>query len=210
MKTVITTYNGEILPPEIYGGKAHRLSWLITHGYTVPKSIFISCSNVSSAKSNISNQSFIDTLNGYIDSENKYAVRSSGIHEDGDTNSKAGNYKTFLNVMGIADILEKYFAVVSSVKDSHENMGVVIQPMINAKISGVVFSSNPDTGSKTDIVLSYQYGLGEELVSGHSKGNDLRFIVDDSDNISCTSSFSLEYSQYIEIAKISKRIEFPC
>ncbi|MDR2410888.1 MAG: hypothetical protein LBE13_22640, partial [Bacteroidales bacterium] len=205
MKASIIVCNA-ILPVEIYGGKAHWVSWLTVQGYTVPKSIFISCSSRDDALSDTKKQEFIDTLGSYIDVKNKYAVRSSGISEDSAVNSKAGNYKTFLNVEGVEDIVEKYLAVVGSVKDSNKKMGVVIQPMVDAKISGVVFSSDPNTGSKTDILLSYQYGLGEELVSGHTNGKDLIFIIDDSNSITCASN-ALDNPQFMEIAGISKKIE---
>jgi hypothetical protein len=206
MKATITFYNG-ILPAEIYGGKAHWISWLIAKGYNVPKSsIFISCSSIDEAMSDINEPLFINKLGSYIKAKCKYSVRSSGINEDGFTGSKAGNYKTFLNVEGIDNILEKYFEVIKSVKDSNEKMGVLIQPMIDAKKSGVIFSSNPTTGSKTDSFLSYKNGLGEELVSGSSGGIDLSFSIDDANIISCESNSS-NHRQFIEIIRISKKIE---
>ena len=206
MKAAITFYDG-ILPAEIYGGKAHWVSWLIAKGYNVPNSsIFISCSSIDEAMSDINDPLFINKLDSFIKAKCKYSVRSSGINEDGFTDSKAGNYKTFLNIEGIDNILEKYFEVIKSVKDSNEKMGVLIQPMIDAKESGVIFSSNPSTGSKTDSFLSYKSGLGEELVSGTSDGIDLPFSIDDSNIISCESNSSNNL-QLIEIIEISKKIE---
>jgi rifampicin phosphotransferase len=45
-------------------------------------------------------------------------------------------------------------------------MAVIIQEMIDADKSGVAFTANPISGSKSEIVISSVYGLGEGLVSG--------------------------------------------
>jgi phosphoenolpyruvate synthase/pyruvate phosphate dikinase len=205
MKAEITVCDG-ILPIEKYGGKSYWISWLIANGYNVPKSICISSLNRDDAESDTKDQLFIDTLSGLIDLDCKYSVRSSGENEDSFADSKAGNYKTFLNVAGIDNILEKYFEVVGSTKNSNEKMGVIIQPMVDAKISGVVFSSNPRTGSKIDFPLSYKKGLGEKLLDGTSEGIDIRFTVDDTGAISCTSNLS-DKQFLTDIAKIAKKIE---
>ena len=205
MKSTITLDNG-ILPIEFYGGKAHWISWLTANGYATPKSIFISCLSKNDAESDAKNQLFIDTLSNLIDSDCKYSIRSSGVNEDSAVDSKAGNYKTFLNVEGIKDILKNYLAVIGSAKDSNEKIGVVIQPMVDAKISGVIFSSNPINGSKIDFSLSYNIGLGNKLLDGSSSGIDIFFTVDDSNTISCTSD-AAEMPYFLEIARMAKKIE---
>ncbi len=45
-------------------------------------------------------------------------------------------------------------------------MAVVVQEMIDAEVSGVVFTAEPTTGDTRRIVISSLYGLGEGLVSG--------------------------------------------
>jgi hypothetical protein len=204
MKAIITPCNG-IQPIDIYGGKAYWISWLIANGYITPKSVFISCLNKHEAGLHIKNQLFIDTLSGYIDLSCKFSIRSSGKNEDHFMESKAGNYKTFLNVKGIDNILNKYLEVVRSANDTNEEIGVVIQPMVDAKISGVIFSSDPTTGSKMNISLDYKYGLGENLLNGTSYGKSVSFTVDDK-NIHCVSDIS-DTPFFIDIARIAKEIE---
>jgi pyruvate,water dikinase len=49
--------------------------------------------------------------------------------------------------------------------ESHE-MAVVVQRLVPATISGVLFTADPVTGSRVEMVGNYLYGLGEELVAG--------------------------------------------
>ncbi len=57
-------------------------------------------------------------------------------------------------------------------------MAIIVQEMINAKISGVLFTRNPlnrDTG-ENEFVINATFGLGEPLVSGRVSGDT--FIID--------------------------------
>lgn len=108
------------------------------------------------------------------------AVRSSAIDEDGSGESFAGQYDTFLNVIGADSVSE---AVVrcwrslgnhrameyrnSRAKDtSPAPMAVVVQQLIFADVSAVAFSANPITGDKSEVVINANYGLGEAVVGG--------------------------------------------
>jgi rifampicin phosphotransferase len=110
----------------------------------------------------------------------RVAVRSSGADEDGSSVSFAGQYNTFLNVTGLAAVVEHvkrcwasaYSARCLTYRLSHKlpldlaGMAVIIQEMVDADKSGVVFTANPISGAKSEIVISSVYGLGEGLVSG--------------------------------------------
>lgn len=109
-----------------------------------------------------------------------FAVRSSAADEDSADQSFAGLHDSFLFVRGVDEVLEKIRGVWASA--FHERalayrlqhgialesiaVGVVIQPMIEARASGVVFTCNPANGSVHETVVSAVYGLGEGLVSG--------------------------------------------
>ena len=109
-----------------------------------------------------------------------FAVRSSAADEDSGEQSFAGLHDSFLFVRGIDEVLEKIRGVWASAY--HERaiayrlqngvpldriaVGVVIQPMIEPRASGVVFTCNPATGSVHETVVSAVFGLGEGLVSG--------------------------------------------
>jgi len=108
------------------------------------------------------------------------AVRSSATAEDLPDASFAGQQETFLNVKGTDDVLhsvQKCFAslftpraIYYRVKNdfSHEGvyLAVVVQRMVNADKAGVIFSVNPVTNNREEIIIEGAYGLGEAVVAG--------------------------------------------
>ena len=94
------------------------------------------------------------------------AVRSSAVEEDSSSHSFAGMYDSVLDVRGLADVLEAIKQVWSSTFSdrvlayrrrhglpSHEiALAVLVQQMIDARQSGVMFTCDPTTGD-TDTVL---------------------------------------------------------
>lgn len=110
--------------------------------------------------------------------EHTYAVRSSAGHEDGEESSFAGVYTTSLNVKGLDDIVQSienaivqyysYTALIARIRNKifteKLELNIIIQHMIDAKISGVAFSNSPSANN--DVLVEWVYGLGEGLVSG--------------------------------------------
>jgi pyruvate,water dikinase len=45
-------------------------------------------------------------------------------------------------------------------------MGVVIQALVPADVAGVLFTANPRTGDRTELVVNASFGLGEAIVAG--------------------------------------------
>jgi len=113
-----------------------------------------------------------------LPAEERFAVRSSGLGEDSDLHSFAGIHETKLNVAR-ADvagaILECRHSARSAqavayrtnreVGDAAARIGVLVQRMIPAVLSGVAFTINPVTGAD-EIVVNAARGLGDALVSG--------------------------------------------
>jgi hypothetical protein len=118
------------------------------------------------------------------------AVRSSANAEDLPDLSFAGQQETFLNVRG-AD------AVVAAVKDCwsslwtaqaityrHQNgidqgsvaMAVVAQIMVPSEVSGILFTANPATGERSELIVEASFGLGEAVVGGYVTPDS--YIVD--------------------------------
>jgi pyruvate,water dikinase len=56
-------------------------------------------------------------------------------------------------------------------------MGVVIQPLINARVAGVLFTRNPVTGAH-ERVIEAAWGLGESVVQGRVVPDLYRLSVD--------------------------------
>ncbi len=111
----------------------------------------------------------------------RFSVRSSSVNEDLEQNSYAGQYASVLNVAPLVADMERAvkhvwasqwsdplinYAYKNSYSIPDPGMGVVIQKMVNAEIAGVLFSYNPFTYNKNEMVLEYVKGLGEDLVSG--------------------------------------------
>ena len=160
---------------EEFGGKAFGLKWLFDNKIKVPKTYFarVFPSENSSDFESYANSTVSALIENATFSKNRIAVRSSGITEDGAEESKTGNYKTKLNVDFDKDsVLGAVREVVQSGSRSGEKMGVVFQEMIDAEISGVLFTSNPLTYSKKECVVNFSHGIGEALVSGTDKGEN--------------------------------------
>jgi pyruvate,water dikinase len=118
------------------------------------------------------------------------AVRSSATAEDLPDASFAGQQETFLNVRGADDLVDKVVKCWSSLFTpraifyrnekgfAHEKVfiSVGIQKMVNSRAAGVMFTINPVTGNKDEIVIEGNYGLGETVVSGAVNPDD--FVVD--------------------------------
>ncbi len=108
------------------------------------------------------------------------AVRSSATAEDLPTASFAGQQDTYLNVRGDEALLEfvkrcwaslwTARAVAYRVKQGFSHvqvaLAVVVQAMIQSEVSGIMFTANPVTQARDEIVVNASWGLGEAIVSG--------------------------------------------
>src|SRR3989338_2537853 len=122
-------------------------------------------------KQAIPNKLRILILENYMKLDGFVAVRSSAVAED-------LKQASFLNVKGkylVKYIKECWASFYNSRaiiyrernKFSHApSMAVVIQKMINAKKSGVIFTVNPVNKNKNEIIIDSIFVLGEAIVSG--------------------------------------------
>lgn len=108
------------------------------------------------------------------------AVRSSGTAEDLAEASFAGQHDTYLDVRGVDEVVDAVQRCWSSLWTARavtyrRNHGfahdavlisVVVQRMVSAQVSGVMFTANPLTSATDEIVVNATWGLGEALVQG--------------------------------------------
>jgi phosphohistidine swiveling domain-containing protein len=108
------------------------------------------------------------------------AVRSSATDEDLPDASFAGLYDSFLGIQGDSNVLDAVHKCWASIwsaraiqyRNNHQLnhndvfMGVIVQRMVNANVSGVSFTANPITGDTSQMLTNSIWGLGEILVSG--------------------------------------------
>ncbi|HEX5415514.1 MAG TPA: PEP/pyruvate-binding domain-containing protein, partial [Chloroflexota bacterium] len=108
------------------------------------------------------------------------AVRSSATAEDLPEGTFAGQHDTFLNVVGEAAVLNAVRQCWASLWTDRAiayrdrqgldhrtvKLAVVVQRLVPAEVAGVLFTANPVTGARDEIVVDASPGLGEAIVAG--------------------------------------------
>lgn len=108
------------------------------------------------------------------------AVRSSATAEDLPGASFAGQQESYLNVRGEGALIDAVKRCWSSlwtaraidyrarynIDPSGVSLAVVVQAMVPAEAAGVLFTANPMSGAREEIVLDAAWGLGDAIVSG--------------------------------------------
>ncbi|MFH2053774.1 MAG: PEP/pyruvate-binding domain-containing protein [bacterium] len=108
------------------------------------------------------------------------AIRSSSRDEDTEVAMKAGEFETYLNVMGEGALLEHlrltwaglwseralHNRATMGVADARPAGGLIVQRMVDARVSGVVQTVNIARGDLGEMVINAGLGLGEGVVSG--------------------------------------------
>lgn len=116
------------------------------------------------------------------------AVRSSATAEDLADASMAGQYETFLNIAqgdALLNAVQCCWASLDSPRTRayltehgidlwQVSMAVVVQRQIPADVAGVLFTANPHTGSRAEMLIEASWGLGEAVVSGRVQPDVLR------------------------------------
>ena len=118
------------------------------------------------------------------------AVRSSATAEDLPGASFAGQQDTYLNVVGAEAVLQATrrcwaslwteravsYRTSQGIDHAEVSLAVVVQRMVDADVAGVMFTANPVTGNRRQLVVDASPGLGESVVSGSV--NPDRFVLD--------------------------------
>jgi len=111
-----------------------------------------------------------------------FAVRSSATAEDLPDASFAGQQETFLNVVGITDVLAKMKEVFASLYNdraisyrvhkgfAHSDVALSagVQRMVRSDLgaAGVMFTIDTESGFSDVVFITSSYGLGETVVQG--------------------------------------------
>ena len=111
-----------------------------------------------------------------------FAVRSSATAEDLPDASFAGQQETFLNVVGIDEVLAKMKEVFASLYNdraisyrvhkgfAHQDVALSagVQRMVRSDLgaAGVMFTIDTESGFKEVVFITSSYGLGETVVQG--------------------------------------------
>ncbi|MDQ2654752.1 MAG: PEP-utilizing enzyme [Chloroflexota bacterium] len=157
--------------------------------------------------------------------ERAVAVRSSATAEDLPGLSFAGQQETLLNVRGgeaVRDAVRRCWASLwtaraigyrrqMNVPADDVAMAVVVQQMVPAEMAGVLFTANPTTGARGELVVEAVPGLGEALVSGEVTPES--YLID-RERLEATASAMAEYEGRLltpavlrDLAQLGLRVE---
>jgi len=149
----------------------------------------------------------------------KYAIRSSSNLEDGDTASAAGQFETYLNVpkrlinkriqdcfnslnnKNVKDYLKK-----NKISSDNIKMNVIIQEMVDADYSGVLFTSNPQ-GLLNESVIVVGEGLGNNIVEDKIKTTTYYYNTTDNIYYYEGQKDYLDKELVLELISISNKIK---
>jgi len=164
------------------GGKGGSLARLAQAGYPVPDGFVLL--PAAFAGDELLPEAWAQArahLDRYRGTKGKpaFAVRSSAMSEDSAQASFAGEFETVLNVSTDDDIRQAIHTVVRSrqservqaysaahgMNAAHE-IAVIVQELVRAECSGVLFTANPVTGQRDQAMISAAWGLGEAIVGG--------------------------------------------
>jgi pyruvate,water dikinase len=114
------------------------------------------------------------------------AVRSSAVGEDSQDATFAGQQETYLWVRGVEHVCDAvrdcWVSLYSPPAISYRlrlgdlaqspAMGVAIQSMVDAEVSGVMFTCNPVSGDPSMVAINASWGLGLAVVGGEVTPDD--------------------------------------
>lgn len=165
-----------------FGGKSASLGELLYAGIPVPPGFAIS----TEAGEDLTDELRRDIARRYgaLGDDVPVAVRSSALGEDSAEATFAGQQDTYLWVRGIdavCDAVTKCWASLYNpeavayrerFKIDNPAMGVTIQLMVDAAVSGVMFTCNPVSGDRSMIAINASWGLGLAVVGGEVTPDD--------------------------------------
>ncbi|MFZ3069343.1 MAG: phosphoenolpyruvate synthase [Microgenomates group bacterium] len=121
------------------------------------------------------------------------AVRSSATAEDLPDASFAGQQESFLDIKGESNLIQAvrsawgslwgaraiFYRATKGYNHFKVLLAIPVQLMVQSDVSGVLFSVNPVTGNKNQVVVEAVWGLGDFMVQGVV--NPDHYIVNKSD-----------------------------
>ena len=145
--------------------------------------------------------------------DKKYAVRSASNIEDGESDSFAGQFTTFLEVptkdvplkihdcfMSLCETDVIVYIKEKKLQLDNIKLDVIVQEMINPEYSGVIFTSNPQ-GILNETVITVGCGIGEGVVS--EKVDTTSYYYNRTDNV----YYFVGKNNYLTDEKIGKIIK---
>jgi pyruvate,water dikinase len=198
-----------------FGGKSASLGELLCAGIPVPPGFAIS-TEAGEELTDVLRRDIAARYAGLGD-EVAVAVRSSALGEDSAEATFAGQQDTYLWVRGldaVCDAVTKCWAslynaeaVAYRERFGVENpaMGVTIQRMVDAAVSGVMFTCNPVSGDRSMVAINASWGLGLAVVGGEVTPDD--YLVSKVTGEVVKQTISDKHIEYVPAADGTERID---
>ncbi|TMB83146.1 MAG: hypothetical protein E6J39_07185 [Chloroflexi bacterium] len=159
------------------GGKAANLGELLAAGVRVPDGVVLTA-GADRVTADERRSLLLDAARDL--GSGPFAVRSSGIAEDGSEHSFAGMFESVLNVP-LDELPSGIDRTLASAQTSraaeyqpgaHGQMAVIIQRMVAPAAAGVVLTADPINGDRQACVVTAVRGLADRLVAGAAVGDE--------------------------------------
>jgi rifampicin phosphotransferase len=164
------------------GGKAFNCARLKQAGFPVPDGMVVPSDATDDGIRALRTDAWLAAM----PPDGEFAVRSSGLGEDSAGHSFAGIHETHLNVARdqVAEAVlvcrrsaqseqARAYRQARNLGGEEARIGILVQRMVPAVVSGVAFTLNPITGAD-ELVINAAPGLGEDLVSGRVDPDEYR------------------------------------
>jgi rifampicin phosphotransferase len=196
------------------GGKAASLGELLAAGFAVPDGFVLPAGAVdlpAEVRSSLLREGARDLGAG------PFAVRSSGISEDGTEQSFAGMYDSVLDVpadevAAAADRVlgsaraDRVFEYGQAPHDRDGEIAVIVQRMIQPSAAGVALTADPINGDRRSTIVTAVRGTADRLVSGTAIGDEW-VVAGSTATARRQPERAIDRRQAEDVAGVARRIE---
>ncbi len=168
--------------------------------------------------------SLVDVISSFLREKGDiaaWAVRSSATAEDMADASCAGQHESYLDRRGVESVLAAIKSCWASLYTERAviyrrrngidhrgvTMAVIVQRMVPAEASGVMFTADPVSGDRTVIAIEAGAGTGEALVSGAMVPQGIKLRAGEIFARTRHENTILNDEQALELSAIGRRIE---
>jgi len=153
------------------------------------------------------------------------AVRSSATAEDLPDASFAGQQESFLDIKGESNLIQAvrsawgslwgaraiFYRATKGYDHFKVLLAIPVQLMVQSDVSGVIFSVNPVTGNKNQVVVESVWGLGDYMVQGvvnpdHYIVNKEDFSIHSRQHVSQTIMEVHDYPSGVKKVKVPEKM----
>ena len=192
------------------GGKAASLGELLATGVRVPDGVVVTA---AAAEMTPAERRWMVAAGAWDLGAGPFAVRSSGISEDGADQSFAGMYESVLGVSAddLPAATDRCLASAGAARVAEYEpagdgrMAVIIQRMVAPAAAGVVLTADPINGDRRSCIVTAVRGLGERLVSGEAIGDEW-VIRGDAAKPRRQPEHAIDRRQALQVATEARRI----